>query len=212
MRVTVSTHHPAEVTHAGIPSPPKELGRVDVTDDAPLERPPWPLPLLIYGAIVIVLAADLWTDASGSASRLHIALEAVGMGLALLGLVAVAWRVGMVRRSVRRLNVALVRARADASRWRSEAEESLKGLSAAIDHQFDAWALSVAEREIALLLLKGLSLREIADVRGTSERTVRQQALAIYKKADVAGRAELSAFFLEDLLAPPVRAKPDARA
>lgn len=39
-------------------------------------------------------------------------------------------------------------------------------------------------------------------MRRTSERTVRQQALSVYRKAKLAGRAELSAFFLEDLLAP----------
>lgn len=54
----------------------------------------------------------------------------------------------------------------------------------------------------ALLLLKGLSHKVIAEVRATSERTVRQQALAVYRKAGLAGRAELAAFFLEDLLLP----------
>ena len=39
-------------------------------------------------------------------------------------------------------------------------------------------------------------------MRETSERTVRQQSLAVYRKAGLTGRAELSAFFLEDLLAP----------
>ncbi|MGH8595878.1 MAG: LuxR C-terminal-related transcriptional regulator, partial [Gammaproteobacteria bacterium] len=59
-----------------------------------------------------------------------------------------------------------------------------------------------AEREVALLLLKGLSSKEIAAVRGVSERTVREQSRAIYSKAGLTGRAALSAFFLEDLLAP----------
>jgi len=54
-----------------------------------------------------------------------------------------------------------------------------------------------------MLLLKGLGHREVAQVRGTSERTARQQALSIYRKAGLSGRAELSAFFLEDLLPPP---------
>jgi DNA-binding CsgD family transcriptional regulator len=45
---------------------------------------------------------------------------------------------------------------------------------------------------------------EVAKVRGTSERTARDQARAIYRKAGVSGRAELSAFFLEDLLVAPV--------
>jgi DNA-binding NarL/FixJ family response regulator len=63
--------------------------------------------------------------------------------------------------------------------------------------------LTEAEREVALLLLKGLSNKEIAAVRAASERTVsREQAQSIYSKAGLTGRATLSAFFLEDLLAP----------
>ena len=71
-----------------------------------------------------------------------------------------------------------------------------------IDPQVDRWELTPAEREVCLLLLKGLSLREIADIRDTGERTAREQARAIYRKSALAGRAELAAFFLEDLLAP----------
>jgi DNA-binding NarL/FixJ family response regulator len=55
---------------------------------------------------------------------------------------------------------------------------------------------------VALLLLKGLSVKEIAAVRATSERTIRTQARSLYSKAGLTGRAALSAFFLEDLLAP----------
>ena len=56
--------------------------------------------------------------------------------------------------------------------------------------------------EVALLLLKGLSHKEIAEVRGVAETTVRQQARALYKKAGLGGRNDLAAFFLEDLLGP----------
>ena len=78
----------------------------------------------------------------------------------------------------------------------------LRGLGEAIDAQFDRWGLTPAEREVALLILKGLSHKEIAAVRESSERTARQQARAIYAKANLSGRAALSAFFLEDLLLP----------
>ncbi|HEV3063390.1 MAG TPA: hypothetical protein VGY48_34425 [Vicinamibacterales bacterium] len=91
----------------------------------------------------------------------------------------------------------------DAKRWNSEAQTLLQGLGAAIDRQFDRWGLSPAEREIALLQLKGLRHRDIAQLRQTSERTVRQQALAVYRKAGLNGRSDLAAFFLEDLLLPP---------
>jgi putative tricarboxylic transport membrane protein len=81
-----------------------------------------------------------------------------------------------------------------------ELEKALAGIHAQIEQEFDAWNLTVAEREVALLLLKGLRLKEIADARGTSERTVRQQAQAVYKKAGLEGRSELAAFFIEDFM------------
>jgi len=90
----------------------------------------------------------------------------------------------------------------DRDRWRQRASVFLQGLGEAIDAEFDRWALSPKEREIALLLLKGYGLKEIADLHARSERTVRQQAGQIYKKAGLGGRAELSAYFLEDLLLP----------
>ncbi len=93
-------------------------------------------------------------------------------------------------------------ARAEGAQWRSDMREILRGLGNAIDAQFDRWQLTPAEREVAMLMLKGLSHKEIAVVRDASERTVRQQARAIYGKANLSGRAALSAFFLEDLLLP----------
>ena len=93
-------------------------------------------------------------------------------------------------------------ARLQGQRWRSEARSYLKGLGEAIDAQFTRLNLTEAEREVALLLLKGLSNKEVAAVRTTSEPTVREQARSIYSKAGLTGRAALSAFFLEDLLAP----------
>jgi len=92
--------------------------------------------------------------------------------------------------------------RAEAARWKQEAAALIGGLGAAIDRQLDKWALSPAEKEIALLLLKGLSHKDIAELRSVGETTVRQQARAIYKKGGLEGRHDLAAFFLEDLLSP----------
>jgi DNA-binding CsgD family transcriptional regulator len=102
--------------------------------------------------------------------------------------------------------LALVRdldlARIQGRQWRDETRALLKGLGEAIDRQFLTWKLTEAERDVGLLILKGLSLKEIAAVRVTSERTIRAQARSIYAKTGLSGRAALSAFFLEDLLAP----------
>ena len=73
---------------------------------------------------------------------------------------------------------------------------------AVMQKQFDAWLLTESEQDVVILLLKGLSFREIADLRETREKTVRQQASSVYRKAGVAGRNELAAWFFEDMLEP----------
>jgi DNA-binding CsgD family transcriptional regulator len=93
-------------------------------------------------------------------------------------------------------------ARIEGMQWRENMSHLIKGLSQGIASQFEKWDLSMAEREVGLLILKGMSYKEIAILRDVSEKTVRQQAHAIYKKAKLSGRAALSAFFLEDLLLP----------
>lgn len=45
-------------------------------------------------------------------------------------------------------------------------------------------------------MLQGLRYKQIAGKRGTSERTVRQQAQIILKEAGLDGRADLAAHFL----------------
>ena len=84
------------------------------------------------------------------------------------------------------------------------AEEKLRLCSSGcvdiLHEHFDAWKLTPAERDVALFLTKGLSTREIAGLRGTSEGTVKAQTNAIYRKADVAGRPQLLGLFIEDLL------------
>ena len=92
--------------------------------------------------------------------------------------------------------------RAEHDRWRARARSALEGLGEAIDAQLREWRLTPTEREVALLLLKGLGHKEIAALTGRSERTVRQHAGAVYDKAGLAGRAELSAWFLRDLMLP----------
>lgn len=93
-------------------------------------------------------------------------------------------------------------ARAQGQAWRERAQRHIVGLSKAIQEQFDLWGLSAAESEVAMLMLKGFSHKEIARLRDTSEQTIRQQARVVYAKADVNSRHAFCAFFLEDLLLP----------
>lgn len=84
------------------------------------------------------------------------------------------------------------------------AEASLRVVRSAFqDHledRFTEWALTPAERDVALFSLKGFAVREIAEMRQTSEGTVRAQSNAIYRKAEVSGRAQLLSLFIEDLM------------
>lgn len=79
-------------------------------------------------------------------------------------------------------------------------ETERKHYGQVIKTQFDEWGLSVGEQQVAILILKGLSLKEIASVRDTKEATVRQQASSLYAKSSLEGRHEFSAWFLEDFL------------
>jgi DNA-binding NarL/FixJ family response regulator len=171
------------------------------------------LDLGVVVAIATMLIVDLVADSAGT-SLLHVMLELAATAVAVAAATGLVLRWVAARRALERrvgdLDERLRSASADAERWREEAREALEGLGAAIERQCDRWELTEAERAVALLLLKGLSMKEVADARGTAERTARQQALAVYRKAGLGGRAELSAFFLEDLLLPS--AKPPPRA
>jgi DNA-binding CsgD family transcriptional regulator len=160
------------------------------------------LPLALFAAIVVVVGVDVVADIQEGTSIFHVAVEVIAMALAAVGVAWLAVRFVRARWDTTRLRASLANAREDAERWRRETADVLAGLGAAIDREFDRWGLTPAEREVGLLLLKGLSHKEIAGLRSVSERTVREQARALYKKGDLSGRADLAAYFLEDLLLP----------
>ena len=159
----------------------------------------------MFAFIAVLMAVDTIIDYRQNGSFAAQTFEIVVFAAALGGIAVHAWQLASARLTSERLDRELNESRAAAQRWSREAQDVLKGLGAAIDAQFETWGLSPAERDVALLQLKGLRHKEIADLRKTSERTVRQQALAIYKKAGLSGRSDLAAFFLEDLLLPSVR-------
>ncbi|MGC3999826.1 MAG: LuxR C-terminal-related transcriptional regulator [Anaeromyxobacter sp.] len=178
------------------------MQRAAAADAAPTR--PWRVAAV--GAALLLLAAVLCVDflarPAGRDLQAHAVVELSLMAVAVAAGVASWWRFVRLRQREQLLVRDLERARTEAAAWKREAADALRGLGEAIDAQFERWGLSAAEREVGLLLLKGLAHKEIAELRGTSEKTVRQQALAVYRKAGLAGRAELSAFFLEDLLLP----------
>jgi DNA-binding CsgD family transcriptional regulator len=150
--------------------------------------------------VIVFNALDLFDDFSSGESIWHI-VEELTMIFLSLGLISV-------------LIVSLKKQHFAIRRLADELHESQQGLAQAdqrmqlarqeyskiIQQQFNVWQLSQSEQEIAFLLLKGLSFNEIAGLRETKEKTVRQQASEIYRKSGVNGRHAFSAWFFEDFL------------
>lgn len=156
--------------------------------------------LLLFALIAVCMLADLASDAAGDAnSTMHVILEGSIMLLAGAGVLRLWGTVLAEREHAKALRSTLAAARADAERWAVEARDALAGMGTAIERQFTSWGLTPAEQAVGLMLLSGQSHKEVAAARQTSERTVRQQALAVYRKAGVRSRSELSGFFLGSL-------------
>lgn len=156
------------------------------------------LALVLGGAVI-----DFFEDYGNHASWLALGLD-IGFSLFVAGALIYIWihRPQATTQRNRALESAMRSTREDLSQWKAKAAELLRGLGDKINEQLDAWQLTDAEKEVALLLIKGLSFKEVGAARGTTEKTVRQQASRVYAKSGVESRAELAAFFLEDLLLP----------
>jgi len=154
----------------------------------------------LFVVIALLLAEDMISDLRKGASIYHMMEEVIIMVLIFLGILFI-WKDNfLLKKELLRTEIELEAVKKSSLLWKKENEHFLQGLGTAIDTQLEQWHLTSAEKEIAQMLMKGLSMKEIADVRETSEKTVRQQALAIYSKSGLSGRAALSAFFLEHLL------------
>ncbi len=170
-------------------------------------------------AVVLVLALvaaggviDLVLDRPQRWLSLHVMVELslVVLSLATIAVLSLRWRrasleLAGARRALVATRRSLAERQAERDAWRASAHAALERLGDAIDRQFDGWGLTPTEREVALQLLKGAGHKQIAARTGRSERTVRQHAVSVYEKAGVGGRAELAAFFLQDLMLPHER-------
>lgn len=160
----------------------------------------------VLAAAVLLLAGGMtaldWLVDGASATWADLAVDFFDRLVLLLAVWIVAtlvMRVTALDRDAERLRHEMGAVSMAARNWRQRSRRLLEGLSEAIDAQFRDWGLTPAEADIAGLMLKGVSLADIAALRRTSEATIRQQAQSVYRKSGLANRAELAAYFLEDL-------------
>jgi DNA-binding CsgD family transcriptional regulator len=173
---------------------------MEIADDG--ERTLRGLLVVVLLGIVVAGGVDLLLDAPQNWRSAHVLFEITLIVAAAATSILLWWGWWRSRQTLVESRHMLAERSAERDAWRASAEAALAGLARAIDERFTAWGLTPAEREVALLLLKGRSHKQIAFATGRSERTVRQHAVAVYQKSQLSGRAELAAFFLEDILLP----------
>ena len=156
--------------------------------------------ILIFSIVVVASGADLAADLSQGADTEHMVKEAIVVALSILAIAWLMWGLHRQRLEIRSLRQELETANSPAAQADKYVLEARRKLGNVITQQFSEWLLTGSEIEIGWLLLKGLSLKEIAMLRNTQEKTVRQQASSIYKKAGISGRHAFSAWFIEDIL------------
>jgi DNA-binding CsgD family transcriptional regulator len=161
--------------------------------------------IVIFALITAVFTGLMLVDLAEEPAPMNwaeVAIDAIEKVILIGAMAVVAWTVHSLRDlqdGQTALSNNLARAVAQGETWRVERKIEIEALSRAIADQLRKWQLTEAEIDIAGLMLKGATLKEIALARDTSEATVRQQAQAIYRKSGLSGRTELSAYFLESL-------------
>lgn len=154
------------------------------------------------GAFVLLMGVEVWTE-DDELDIPDLLGDALSTALIVASATGVSMLTGQFERD-REEKQTLLRdlevARAEGEVWRHQAQSYVSGLGEEIEKEFGKWRFTQAEREVGLLMLKGFSHREIANLRGTTEATVRHQARATYQKSSLPGRTAFCAYFLEDLL------------
>jgi DNA-binding CsgD family transcriptional regulator len=168
----------------------------------------WILACVGLGCFVLLLTLEIVTE-EDDIELLDLLVDALTILLTIGSAVGVALLVQRMHVQHEE-KMALIRdldiARAEGDSWRAKVQSHLAGIRIEMEKQFDEWGMTDAEKEIGMLILKGLSHKEVSTLRGTSEATVRQQAQSIYQKSNLPGKTAFSAYFLEDLFSPDLMA------
>ncbi len=156
---------------------------------------------MLLAIIMVLNFFDVITDISLGVPTWHIIEESMIVLASALGVVFLVIEINKRTTHINQLKAELAESDDKLQNISEEMKLARTKYSELIVQQFNDWKLTKSEKEVAMLLLKGLSFREISGVRDTKEKTVRQQASNIYDKANLDGRHEFSAWFLEDFIA-----------
>lgn len=154
---------------------------------------------LLLAAITGLKLVDVIADMGLQLPPQHLIQEWVLLLLSAFGCVYLIADIRRRSRAMEQLREGLSMSDQQLAALSDQLRDARRSFAETIRAQFEAWNLTGSEQQVAMLLLKGLSLQEIAAVRETREKTVRQHASNVYAKAGLEGRHALAAWFLEDL-------------
>ncbi len=146
--------------------------------------------ILFQLACTSIFVWDVISDFSEETSVLQVVPE-IGAALGLL--IGIAFELGYLTRLLRRQETM--------ARGLGVAAGALADL---MEGYFRDWGLTAAEQDVAAFTIKGYSIAEIAELRGSAEATVKTHLNAIYRKAGVPGRGQLVSLLIEDLMRAPL--------
>lgn len=137
--------------------------------------------------VIADLAAHIQDNASYSADELmHLIIEVIAVLGLILGVFLALVHIRLISKTAEQQKRTL-------TMFRGEFDEIALA-------QFQKWALSEAERDVALMTLRGLALAEIASARNTSVGTIKAQTNAIFRKSGLGSRTEFLSYFLDEFL------------
>jgi len=156
--------------------------------------------MVFFAIVAIASTADIIVDLSLGARMGHIIQESI---IAAFSLILFFILYSDIKKQKKQNNL-LISQLAEIKEISEKASEELikakRDFGAVVTKQFSIWRFTESESDIALFLLKGFNSKEIAELRGTSDKTTRNQLTSIYQKAGVSGKHTLIAWFMDDLL------------
>lgn len=154
---------------------------------------------VFFWIVAITSIADVFSDIRQGAHVLHILQESLMFifALALLWILYQRTKAQMKRNA--QLLTELNEVKARSTQASKELIDAKRIFGEEITKQFSAWSLTESEAEVALFSLKGLSAKEIANLRSSSEKTVRNQLTSVYRKSGTTSKLSFVTWFMEGL-------------
>ncbi len=149
--------------------------------------------IIVQVACAVFFMWDVMSDAPDSAGLFgdpHAMLELLATVVLIIGIIVEGQYLAL-----------LLRRQARAERALNVAAGELHEL---IEQYFRDWGLTPSEADVAMFALKGISIPDIAQLRGSKDGTIKAHLNGIYRKAGVNGRAQLLSLLVEDLMAAPL--------